>query len=93
MDEYKRIKRGLAKIAVGTRSAVFAPFDNIGIIIVDEEGERSYKSDSSPRYSAIDVAKKRCRTHNAVLLLASATPSIESYYYAQKGVYELLEIL
>ena len=92
MDEYKRIKRGLAKIAVGTRSAVFAPFDNIGIIIVDEEGERSYKSDSSPRYSAIDVAKKRCCTHNAVLLLASATPSIESYYYAQKGVYELLEM-
>lgn len=92
MDEYKRIKRGLAKIVVGTRSAVFAPFDNIGIIIVDEEGERSYKSDSSPRYSAIEVAKKRCRSHKAVLLLASATPSIESYYYAQKGVYELLEM-
>ena len=92
MDEYKRIKRGLAKIAVGTRSAVFAPFDNIGLIIVDEEGERSYKSDSSPRYHAIEVAKKRCRTHNAVLLLASATPSVESYYYAQKGVYELLEM-
>ncbi len=92
MDEYKRIKRGLAKIAVGTRSAVFAPFDNIGLIIVDEEGERSYKSDSAPRYHAIEVAKKRCRSHNAVLLLASATPSIESYYYAQKGVYELLEM-
>ncbi|MGN0621160.1 MAG: primosomal protein N' [Porcipelethomonas sp.] len=92
MDEYKRIKRGLAKIAVGTRSAVFAPFDNIGIIIIDEEGERSYKSDSAPRYSAIDVAKKRCRTHNAVLLLASATPSVESYYYAQKGIYRLLEM-
>ncbi len=92
MDEYKRIKRGFAKIAVGTRSAIFAPFDNIGLIIVDEEGERSYKSDSSPRYHAIDVAKKRCRTHNAVLLLASATPSIESYYYAEKGVYELLEL-
>lgn len=92
MDEYKRIKRGLAKIAVGTRSAVFAPFDNIGIIIVDEEGERSYKSDSSPRYNAIEVAKKRCRTHNSVLLLASATPSVESYYYAQKGIYKLLEM-
>lgn len=92
MDEYKRIKRGLAKIAVGTRSAVFAPFDNIGLIVVDEEGERSYKSDSSPRYHAIDVAKKRCRTHNAVLLLASATPSVESYYYAQRGIYELLEM-
>ncbi len=92
MDEHKRIKRGLAKIAVGTRSAVFAPFDNIGLIIVDEEGERSYKSDSAPRYSAIEAAKKRCRIHNAVLLLASATPSVESYYYAQKGVYELLEM-
>lgn len=92
MDEYKRIKRGLAKIAIGTRSAVFAPFENIGLIIVDEEGERSYKSDSAPRYNAIEVAKKRCRTHNAVLLLASATPSIESYYYAQKGIYELLEM-
>lgn len=92
MDEYKRIKRGLARIAIGTRSAVFAPFENIGLIIVDEEGERSYKSDSAPRYNAIDVAKKRCRTHNAVLLLASATPSIESYYYAQKGIYELLEM-
>lgn len=91
-DEYKRIKRGLARIAIGTRSAVFAPFDNIGLIIVDEEGERSYKSDKSPRYSAIDVAKKRCRTHNAVLLLASATPSIESYYYAQRGIYKLLEM-
>lgn len=92
MDEYKRIKRGLARIAIGTRSAVFASFDNIGLIIVDEEGERSYKSDSAPRYSAIEVAKKRCKTHNAVLLLASATPSIESYYYAQRGVYELLEM-
>lgn len=92
MDEYRRIRRGLAKIAIGTRSAVFAPFDNIGLIIIDEEGERSYKSDSAPRYSAIEVAKKRCRTHNSVLLLASATPSIESYYYAKKGVYELLEM-
>lgn len=92
MDEYKRIKRGLAKIVIGTRSAVFAPLDNIGLIIVDEEGERSYKSDSSPRYNAIDVAKKRCRTHNSVILLASATPSIESYYYAKKGIYELLEM-
>lgn len=92
MDEYKRIKRGLAQIAIGTRSAVFAPFDNIGLIIVDEEGERSYKSDSSPRYSAIEVAKRRCRTHNSTLLLASATPSIESYYYAGRGIYKLLEL-
>ena len=71
---------------------MFAPFENIGLIIVDEEGERSYKSDDAPRYSAVEVAKKRCKTHKAVLLLASATPSIESYYYAQKGIYELLEM-
>ena len=91
-DEYKRIKQGKSNIVIGTRSAIFAPLDNIGIIIMDEEGERSYKSDSSPRYNTVDVAKKRCKAHNAVLLLASATPSIESYYYAQKGVYKLLEM-
>lgn len=91
-DEYKRIKQGKANIVIGTRSAAFAPLDNIGIIIMDEEGERSYKSDSSPRYNTVDIAKRRCKTHGAVLLLASATPSIESYYYAQKGVYKLLEM-
>ncbi|SEL18588.1 replication restart DNA helicase PriA [Ruminococcus sp. YRD2003] len=92
LDEYKRIKRGEADIVVGTRSAVFAPLDNIGLIIIDEEGERSYKSDSSPRYLAHDVAKRRCVYHSAVLLLASATPSIESYYLAERGVYRLLEL-
>lgn len=92
LDEFKRIKRGDASIVIGTRSAVFAPLDNIGIIIMDEEGERSYKSESSPRYNTSDVAKRRCAYHNAVLLLASATPSIESYYLAEKGVYKLLEM-
>lgn len=92
LDEYKRIKRGDASIVIGTRSAVFAPLDNIGLIIMDEEGERSYKSDSAPRYNTADVAKQRCLYHNAVLLLASATPSIESYYYAEKGIYKLLEM-
>lgn len=92
LDEYKRIKRGDASIVIGTRSAVFAPLENIGLIIMDEEGERSYKSDSSPRYNTSDVAKQRCLKHNAVLLLASATPSIESSYYAEKGVYKLLEM-
>ena len=92
LDEYKRIRRGQVRIVIGTRSAVFAPLKNIGIIVMDEEGERSYKSDSSPRYSTASVARLRCKTHNAVLLLASATPSIESYYYAQKGVYRLLEL-
>lgn len=91
-DAYKRIKSGDAKIVIGTRSAVFAPAEKLGLIIVDEEGERAYKSDSSPRYHAIEVAKKRCRTHGATLLLASATPSVESYYYAKKGTYKLLEM-
>ncbi|MBR4627093.1 MAG: primosomal protein N' [Ruminococcus sp.] len=90
LDEYKRIKRGDADIVIGTRSAVFAPLDNIGIIIMDEEGERSYKSDSSPRYTTSDIAKQRCAYHGAVLLLASATPSVESYYLAEKGAYRLL---
>lgn len=92
MDEYKKIKNHLADIVIGTRSAVFAPLDNIGIIIMDEEGERSYKSDAAPRYHTADVAKVRCKNHNAVLLLASATPSVESYYYAEKGFYKLLEL-
>ena len=92
LDEYKRIKRGDADIVIGTRSAVFAPCSNIGLIIIDEEGERSYKSDSSPRYIAHDAAKQRCFYHNATLLLASATPSIESYYLAERGIYRLLEM-
>lgn len=92
LDEYKRIKRGEANIVIGTRSAVFAPLENIGLIIMDEEGERSYKSDSSPRYNTCDVAKQRCAHHNAVLLLASATPSVESYYLAQRGSYRLLQM-
>lgn len=92
LDEYKRIKRGDADIVIGTRSAIFAPCSNIGLIIMDEEGERSYKSDSSPRYTTHDAAKQRCIYHNATLLLASATPSVESYYLAEKGVYRLLEM-
>ncbi len=92
LDEYKRIKRGDADIVIGTRSAVFAPLSDIGLIIIDEEGERTYKSESSPRYSTHDIAKQRCGKHDAVLLLASATPSIESYYLAERGVYKLLEM-
>lgn len=89
LSEYKRVKSGAARIVVGTRSAIFAPLENIGLIIMDEEGERTYKSESSPRYNAKDIAKKRCVTHNAVLLMASATPSIESYYYAKTNRYKL----
>ena len=89
LDEWKRIRSGEAKIVVGTRSAVFSPCRNIGLIIMDEEGEQSYKSDASPRYHAREVAKLRCVKHRALLLLASATPSIESYYYATTGKYSL----
>lgn len=92
LGEYKRVKSGQARIVVGTRSAVFAPLENIGLIIIDEEGERTYKSEASPRYNAKEVAKKRCLTHNAAVLMASATPSIESYYYAQTGRYKLFKL-
>lgn len=89
LDEWKRVKNGYAKIAVGTRSAVFAPFDDIGLIIMDEEQEYTYKSESSPRYHARDIAKYRCSKHNCLLLLASATPSVESFYNCQKGRYSI----
>lgn len=92
LDEYKRIKSNLADIVIGTRSAVFAPLDNIGLIIMDEENESTYKSEISPRYNAHDVAKKRCAYHGATLLLASATPSVESYYLAEKNIYHLVKI-
>ena len=82
-DEFKRIRSGDARIVIGTRSAVFAPLENIGIIIIDEEGEHTYKSESSPRYHARDVAIKRCGNHNAVLVMASATPSLETFYDAK----------
>lgn len=88
LDEYKRIKRGEARVVIGTRSAVFAPCEKLGLIIMDEEGERTYKSsDMSPRYHARDVAKYRCLKSSAMLLLASATPSIETQYFAKIGKY------
>ncbi len=91
-DEYKRIKGGDAKIVIGTRSAVFAPLENIGIIVIDEEGEHTYKSDRTPRYNAVSVAKQRCFKHNSLLLLASATPSLSSRYFAQIGRYEYVPL-
>ena len=89
LDEYKRVKKGLAKIVIGTRSAVFAPFENLGLIIMDEEQEYSYKSESSPRYHAREIAKFRCAMNNALLVLSSATPSVETYYYAKSKRYSL----
>lgn len=86
-DEWKRIRRGEARVIIGTRSAVFAPARNLGIIIIDEEQEDTYKSENSPRYHARDVAKYRCAQEDALLLLGSATPDIESRYYAETGRY------
>jgi primosomal protein N' (replication factor Y) len=92
MDEWKRIKNGDAIIAIGTRSAVFAPFENLGLIIIDEEQEHTYKSEKTPRFHAREVAKFRVAYHNAVLVLASATPSVESYTKAKSGVYSFYTI-
>ncbi len=91
-DMWKRIRRGEVDICIGTRSAIFAPFSNIGMIVIDEEQEHTYKSDMSPRYHARDVARFRCARHNALMLLASATPSIESYYKAKNGKYTLISL-
>ncbi|WP_053956940.1 primosomal protein N' [Inediibacterium massiliense] len=92
-DEWARIKEGEVKIVIGARSAVFAPFRNLGIIIVDEEHEYTYKSEYTPKYHAIDVAKFRCQKNNAILVLGSATPSLESYTKGLEGEYEKIEML
>ena len=89
LDEWERVKQGKAKIAVGTRSAVFAPFNNLGLIIIDEEQDYTYKSDAKPRFHTRDIAKFRCAYNNALLVLSSATPSVESYYWAKNGKYSL----
>jgi len=91
-DEFKRIRSGEVSVVVGTRSAVFAPLENIGIIVMDEEQEATYKSESSPRYHAREVAKFICAKNNALLLLASATPLVDSFYNAQSGRYKLFTI-
>ena len=86
-DEWKRVRSGKARLAIGTRSAVFAPCENLGLIIIDEEQEETYKSENSPRYNARDIAKYRCARSGALLLLGSATPDIVSMYKAQTGQY------
>ncbi len=91
-DQWKRIRSGDAKVVVGTRSAVFAPCQNLGIIILDEEQEHSYKSENSPRYSAKDVALWRGIKEKALVLFGSATPSVESMYYAKSGIYKLYRL-
>lgn len=91
-DEWYRIFNNDAKIVVGARSAIFAPIKNIGAIIIDEEHDTSYYSDSNPRYSTIEVAKFRAEKNNCSLVLGSATPDVESFYKAQNGEYKLLEM-
>ena len=92
IDEWKRVKNGDAKIAIGTRSAVFAPFSDLGLIVMDEEQEHTYKSEMSPRYHAKDVARFRCAYHDSLLVLASATPSIETYTNAMNGRYGFVKL-
>ncbi len=91
-DEWWRLRNGEAKIAIGARSAIFAPLENLGLIIIDEEHDGSYQSESSPRYVTIDVAKKRSEISSAKLVIGSATPSIESYNNAVLGNYNLIEL-
>ena len=104
VDEWRRVKQGQAQIAIGTRSAVFAPFERVDLIIIDEEQEHTdliiideeqehtYKSERTPRYHAVEVAKYICARDKGTLLLASATPSVESYAYAKSGRYRLLTL-
>lgn len=92
LDEWKRVREGKAPIVVGTRSAVFAPCENLGLIVMDEEQEHTYKSESSPRFHARDAARFRCAGNGALLLLASATPSVESFWAAKRGKYQLYEL-
>ena len=91
-DEWRRIRLGRAKVVLGARSAVFAPLENIKLIVVDEEHEQSYSSEITPRYNAIEVARQRCRLGGGTLVLGSATPSIATYLRATKGKYTLLEM-
>lgn len=91
-DEWKRARRGEARVVVGTRSAVFAPLPDLGVIVLDEEQEPSYKSEQNPRYHAREVARYRCYKAGALLVLGSATPSMETMYRARQGEYHLFEI-
>ncbi len=92
-DEYRKIKRGEAHIVIGARSAIFAPVSNLGIIIIDEEHESSYKQENAPRYTTLDIAMERIKYNDAKLVLGSATPSLESYARAKTNKYKLVELL
>lgn len=91
-DEWLRVKNKDVKVAIGARSAIFLPFDNLGIIIIDEEHEGSYKSDSNPKYNAREIGELKCEIENCKMVLGSATPSIETYYRCMKDEIELLTL-
>lgn len=91
-DAYTRVRNGQADIVIGTRSAVFAPVKNLGMIVIDEEQEHTYKSDMNPKYHARDAARWRCARNSALMLLSSATPSVESFKKAKEGVYSLIKL-
>ncbi len=92
LDAWKRIRAHEVDVVIGTRSAVFAPLDNLGMIVIDEEQEHTYKSDMNPKYHTRDIARYRAAKNNALMLLASATPSLESYYRAKEGIYSLVPL-
>ena len=91
-DEWQRIRRGEARIVIGARLGVFSPLENIGVIIMDEEHEATYKADMTPKYETVDVALKRLKYYSGVLLLGSATPSVVSYQRCREGIYNLIEL-
>ncbi|HAA24595.1 MAG TPA: primosomal protein N' [Ruminiclostridium sp.] len=91
-DQWKKIRNGKVRVVVGARSAIFAPLSDIGIVIIDEEHESTYKSDRTPKYDARTIAAARCKIHNAVLLYGSATPSVENYWRAKTGKITLVEM-
>lgn len=91
-DQFVRAKKGLINIMIGPRSALFTPFENLGLIVIDEEHEGAYKSESVPKYHAVGVARELARMNNASLILGSATPSVDSYYKALSGEYTLFEL-
>ena len=92
LDAWKRIRAGQVDVVIGTRSAVFAPLDNLGMIVIDEEQEHTYKSDMTPKYHTRDIARFRAAENGALMLLASATPSLESFYRAKEGIYTLVTL-
>ena len=91
-DEWRKIEKKEVSIVIGARSAIFAPFTNLGLIVIDEEHSDTYKQDNIPRYNAIDIAIKRAKTYNCPIILGSATPQIESYTRAKTGIYNLIEL-